>query len=187
MLLLSLRSLPVRAWLVLCALGAPACSAMNGQNGRELGDDLGTFRVEASESDNSCGPAALGAQPSFDFDVELSSDALEIFWNNQSAGTLDQKKRFDLRATIVVEGEDLGTQPTCRIERRDRIWGTLRDSETGIDGFTGSMTYDFRAAFEAICDDFDREQAGVPVLPCQMRYELEGERTRAPRAGDAER
>jgi hypothetical protein len=187
MMLLSLRPFPVRAWFVVGALGVSACSAMNGQNGRELGDDLGTFRVEASESDNSCGPAALGAQPSFDFDVELSSDALEIFWNNQSAGTLDQRKRFDLRASVVVEGEDLGTQPTCRIERRDRIWGTLRDSDTGIDGFTGSMTYDFRAAFEAICDEFDREQAGVPVLPCQMRYELEGERTRMPRADDTER
>jgi hypothetical protein len=161
------------------ALLLQACSAAPGE-GRELGDDLGTFRVEASEQDNSCGAGVLGATPSFDFDVELASDALEIFWNNQTAGTLDSRKRFDLRASVSVEGEDLGTQPTCRLERRDHVWGTLRESEAGIDGFTGTMTYDFRAAVEAICDDFDREQAGVPVLPCQMRYELAAERTRAP-------
>lgn len=178
---LALRSILADTWFVVCALGAPGCSALNGQDGRDLGADLGTFRVAANEANNSCGPGALGSEPSFDFDVELSSDALEIFWNNQNAGTLDQRNRFDLRASVVVEGEALGTQPTCRIERRDRIWGTLRESDTGIDGFTGTMTYDFRAAFEAICDDFDREQAGVPVLPCQMRYELEGERTRVPR------
>lgn len=187
MMLLFLRSLPVRARLLVCALSAPGCSALNNQNGRELGDDLGTFSVEANETDNSCGPDVLGAEPSFDFEVELSSDAREIFWNNQSSGTLDQKNRFELRASVVVEGEDLGTQPTCRIERRDRIWGTLRDSDDGIDGFTGWMTYEFRAAFEAICDELDREQAGVPVLPCQMRYELAGERSRIPRADERER
>jgi len=180
-MLLSLRSLHARAWLAVCALGVGGCSALNNQNGRELGDDLGTFRVEANEENNSCGAGALGSQPAFDFDVELSSDTREIFWNNQTSGSLDQENRFDLRASVMVEGETLGTQPTCVIERRDRIWGTLSDSETGIDGFTGTMTYDFRTAFEAICDEFDREQAGVPVLPCQLRYELEGERTRAPR------
>jgi hypothetical protein len=157
----------------------PACSALPGE-GRELGDDLGTFRVAANEQENSCGAGVLGAPPTFDFDVELASDALEIFWNGQTAGSLDHGMRFDLRASVMVEGEDLGTQPTCRIERRDHVWGTLRDSEEGIDGFSGTMTYDFRAAAEAICDEFDQEQAGVPVLPCQMRYELAAERTRKP-------
>jgi hypothetical protein len=165
-------------FVLLGGLTSAACAPPG--EGRELGDDLGTFRVAASEADNSCGPGVLGATPTFDFDVELASDALEIFWNGQTAGSLDQRLRFDVRASVVVEGEDLGTQPTCRLERRDHVWGTLRDSETGIDGFTGTMTYDFRPALEAVCDDFDQEQAGVPVLPCQMRYELTAERTREP-------
>jgi hypothetical protein len=172
----------------LVALGALSLAACAGAGGeRALGGDLGTFRVAASEQENSCGPGVLGAPPSFDFDVELSSDVREIFWNNEIAGTLDQRKRFELRASVMVEGEDLGTQPTCRIERRDHVWGTLRDSKAGIDGFTGTMTYDFRAALEAICDAFDQEQAALPVLPCQMRYEITGERTRAPADSDAER
>src|SRR6187551_2459021 len=40
--------------------------------GRRLGDDLGTFSVEATEVDGGCGGGALGSAPRFQFDVELS-------------------------------------------------------------------------------------------------------------------
>src|SRR5690606_3326585 len=115
------------------------------------------------------------------------ADTGEIFWDGRAAGSLDAELRFDVRTAIVVDGEDLGTQPLCRIERRDRVWGTLSESEAGIDGFTATLSYEFRTARDALCEDFDRELAGLPVLPCQISYELVGERTRAPVADEQDR
>jgi hypothetical protein len=161
-----------------------ACAADAGA-GRELGDDLGTFRVDASEQSNSCGAGVLGATSEFNFQVELASDALELFWNRQAGGTLDRKLRFDVQARVVVDGETLGVQPVCSIERHDHVWGLMQDSSTGIDRFSGDLTYDFQPAPQAICDGFDQELAGLPVLPCQMRYEIVGQRTRAPESAAA--
>jgi hypothetical protein len=47
------------------------------------------------------------------------------------------------------------------------------------------MSYAFVADPAAPCSFDDQLAAGLPRLPCQMSYELEAERTRAPE-GDSE-
>ena len=168
-----------RALLGIVPLVCLACAAAPGE-GRELGNDLGTFRVLAREEANTCGAGALGAPPEFSFDVELAAEALELFWNRQASGTLDRNLRFDVRARVVVDGEELGATPVCSLERRDHVWGSMADSAQGIDAFDGTLTYDFLVREGAFCDWTDQQLTGLPMLPCQMRYAIDGERVRTP-------
>lgn len=158
-----------------------ACSGPPGA-GRRLGEDLGTFRVQAVESGNTCGPAALGSTERFDFEVELARADSELFWDGRAGGqvraTLDfeiaTENTFTLRRSVRPDGG-------CAIARRDGVAGTLRSNAAGeIDAFDGEMTYDFAEALVSACTAEDQQAAGLPLLPCRLRYGLQATRTRMP-------
>jgi len=167
-----------RAALLGAALSCAACSR---EGGRTLGDDLGTFSVQASESDNDCGPGALGSTPQLSFDVELARADTELFWDGRG-GNIGADLAFEVIAgTRVALRPAGGADPGCAVARQDSISGSLRADPAGaVTALTGAMRFDFAAEPDAECTPRELGEADLPALPCSMTYALEGRRTRAP-------
>jgi hypothetical protein len=170
----------VAVWGAL-TLGAAACSGPPGA-GRQLGDDLGGYRVAATEVSNGCGAGALGSQPSFGFDIDLSRQDTQLFWGRQASGPIDGRLGFEFQAVVRVPiVEPSATNEGCVIGRADHITGTLRADTAGeVVGFSGRMSHSFESAADSSCSLDDRIAAGLPRLPCEMAYELDAQRTRDP-------
>lgn len=158
-----------------------ACSGPPGA-GRQLGDDLGTFTVAATEANNSCGRGALGSSPEFSFDVELSRDASELFWDGRVGGRIDASLEFVFAATVEVPSRQARpADPGCTLIRSDQITGLLEADASGtVLGFTGTLEFAFATDPASRCTAEDELRAGLPRLPCGFGYTLEAERTRAP-------
>lgn len=167
--------------LATCALLLAACSGPPGA-GRRLGDDLGTFSVEAAEVDGGCGAGAVGSTPRFRFDVELARSDAELFWDGRIGGTIDASLDFELAASVDVELRPArGADPGCSVNREDFISGALHADATGaVLGFSGSMRFAFQPAPSSVCTLDDASAADLQRLPCSLSYDLEGSRTRAP-------
>jgi len=165
-------------------LGAVACSGPPGA-GRQLGDDLGGYRVAATEVSNGCGAGALGSQPSFGFDIDLSRESTQLFWGREASGPIDAQLGFEFSALVRVPiVQPSARHPGCAIGRADRISGTLHADRSGeVVGFSARMSHSFQPAADTSCSLDDRISAGLPRLPCEMAYALEAERTREPDTG----
>jgi hypothetical protein len=169
------------------------CSGPPGA-GLKLGADLGTFHVLASESANDCGAGVLGETPSLDYQVDLQRDYTQLFWNG-SSGTVSDDGSFSISVVVRMQTSmpsapddapnfsaepDMPVAP-CVIERQDAISGTLVSDGTG--GFASLMatsSYNFDVAADARCTLAQETAAGLPNLPCGIRYTLRGTRTRTP-------
>jgi len=129
----------------------------------------------------------LGSSARFEFEIELSREHSELYWGRRRGIVLEPSLAFELEASMIIPiSERRPGVPGCRIQRQDRILGTLEARSGGeVTGFAGSMSYAFVADPAAPCSFDDQLAAGLPRLPCQMSYELEAERTRAPE-GDSE-
>ena len=169
--------------LAVLAAAAPSlgCSGPPGA-GRQLGADLGTFHVAASEAENGCGAGVLGASSRFEFEIELSREHSELYWGRRRGIVLYPSLAFELEASMILPiSERRPGVPGCAIQRLDHIEGTLEARSDGeVTGFAASMSYAFAADPTAPCSFDDQLVAGLPRLPCQMSYGLEAERTRAP-------
>jgi hypothetical protein len=181
------RSLaPGVALLVVLGVVAPSagCSGPPGA-GRQLGADLGTFHVAASEAENGCGAGVLGASSRFEFEIELSREHSELYWGQRRGIVIEPSLAFELEASMIIPiSERRPGVRGCAIQRRDRIEGTLEARSDGdVTGFAGSMSYAFATDPTATCSFDEQLAAGLPRLPCQMSYGLEAERTRAPEQG----
>jgi hypothetical protein len=169
-----------------CRMGAVAalmgaCSGPPGA-GRSLGDDLGTFGVAATETENTCGPGALGSSERFDFEVDLARAHSELFWNGAVGGRIDSSLAFELRAAVRIELRPATfADPGCVIDRTDAIVGVLEErSSEGVTGFAGVMSYAFDSESADGCNEGVAEESGLPVLPCRLGYMLAARRLRAP-------
>jgi hypothetical protein len=163
-----------------------ACSGPPGA-GRKLGDDLGTFHVVATETQNSCGPGSLGSSETFEFDIELSRHASELFWDGQVGGTILASLDFELAAevSVTLRAARAGNGG-CAIDRADRVEGVLTEDASGdLIGFTGSLRYGFAADPSSECSLEDELDSGLSRLPCSMRYALSAARTRTPEVSPA--
>jgi hypothetical protein len=170
-----------RSLLLGSALSLAACNSEGGL-GRSLGDDLGTFSVQASESQSDCGAGALGSTPELQFDVELARADTELFWGGSSSGSVGVDLAFDLASGTRVELRRAGgADPGCAVARQDSISGVLlADGSGAVTGFTAAMRFAFAAEPEAACTERELGEVNLPNLPCSMTYALEGQRTRAP-------
>jgi hypothetical protein len=175
------RPYGIRRAALLGSLLAAACSGPPGA-GRQLGEDLGTFHVEASEALNTCGAGSLGSQASFDFEVELSRADSELFWDGRIGGEILASLEFEFSAEIsVILRPPRAPRAGCVIARQDRISGALRPDATGaIATFAGTMRYSFAQPAATDCTIEEQQSAGLTLLPCSMSYGLTGQRTRAP-------
>jgi hypothetical protein len=164
-----------------CAVLVAACSAEPGR-GRALGADLGTFGVEASQSESDCGPGALGAMREVSFDVELARADTELFWDGRVGGHIGTDLAFDVAASARFQLRPAAAaDPGCAVTREDSISGVLAADATGaITAFTAEMLFELAAEPDAACTARELAEADLPNLPCSMLYALEGQRTRAP-------
>jgi hypothetical protein len=163
---------------MMCAV--VGCSARPGE-GRSLGEDLGTFSVDAERAANTCGPNALGNPSEFAFEVELARADTELFWDG-SGGRLGAGLDFELSASVRTElRAPRGADGGCGVVRDDRIAGELAADDSGaITSFTGEMDFAFAARPESTCTLEELVAADLPQLPCRMSYALGGRRTRVP-------
>jgi hypothetical protein len=158
-----------------------SCSATPGA-ARSLGDDLGTFGVQADQLENACGVSALGSSERWSFDVDLARADTELFWDGRIGGTVAASGEFEFAALVSVSlrparGADTG----CRIARDDSISGTLvSDAAGSVTAFSGEMSFEFSAEPGSTCTLDDQDAAGLSELPCAMSYALQAVRTRAP-------
>jgi hypothetical protein len=170
-------------FLVALALAAlfSGCSGPPGV-GRQLGDDLGGFHVAATELTNGCGAGALGSRPRFDFEIELSRESTQIFWGRAASSRLDAQLGFEFLASVRVPiAEPSAISRGCTIGRADRIAGSLDADDGGeVLSFSARMSHFFDTELGSDCSLDDQIAAGLPRLPCEMAYELTGERTREP-------
>lgn len=157
------------------------CSGPPG-TGRTLGADLGTFRVDATQAANDCGPDAVDNEPELAFDVELARAESELFWDGRIGGTLGPELDFELDARVDVELRPArGALAGCTVVRDDRIAGELRADGAGeLTAFTGEMRFEFAATAESACTLEELGAAQLTRLPCGLVYALSGQRTRAP-------
>ncbi|AKT40218.1 hypothetical protein [Chondromyces crocatus] len=147
----------------------------------EPGEVLGVFHVVGTRASNTCGEGALGATPTWEFDVELSREEGILYWNNGAElvlGSLaDDDRTFSIEASSVV---DMRTEETlayapCSLERRDIASGKLQKAgeDEIVPGFSGSLTYRFSPTADSECMDLiEGETALFTMLPCTMVYEL---------------
>jgi hypothetical protein len=158
-----------------------ACSGPPGA-GRTLGDDLGTFRVVATETANTCGAGALGSRESFDFALDLSREHSELFWNGSVRGRVNASLAFEFRAEVRLElRAPRNADPGCTLRRSDEMTGVLEEeAAAGIVGFTGAMSYSVSSDTAEGCSLSELAESGLSVVPCRLDYLLEAERERAP-------
>lgn len=177
-LLLALRSAPLLALFAL----AGCADAFGDRDPRAPGEPLGRFHVAGKRTENTCGEGALGAGPTWDFDIALSREGDAIHWNNGGAGvtgTLDDDGvTFYFDATVAVDMREPGEAklPPCTMSRRDRGSGKL-DATEDPSSFKGQLRYDFSPTAGSNCDDLVHGSAPIVVqLPCGFAYAIEATR-----------
>jgi hypothetical protein len=153
------------------------------------GTALGTFHVVGTQVANACGEGALGATSTWEFDVDLARDGDVLFWNN--GANIIQGAVSDDGVSFTIEGRvlvDMRTEaapgPPCSVQRHDVARGTLGGAGDDVEGFKGTLFYDFSPTVGSHCDDLVPGELSVaPVfatLPCGMAYDLHA--TRRPAA-----
>lgn len=152
-------------------LAAASCSGPPGA-GLLRGEPLGRFAVQATQSQGDCDATALGAPASFQFEVELSRQASEIFWDGRASGSLSASGEFAVSTQVRRQLEE----GRCQLLRDDAMSGVLFPDVSGYAGFEGTMTYSFSGAGEDECIAVARAAASLPPLPCTLQYALLGNR-----------
>ena len=173
---------PQLACLLLLSSCVGCQQMMADRDGRAVGDDLGFFDVSAELAENTCGDGAMGAEPEWDFTVQLRKDPPYLYWVNGAEliqGRLEPDGSFD----VVSEGlHDLTGEPgitqECMIVRTDRAAGLLEEhSDEGSDAvssFEGSLSYSYVPTVESDCAALASLEGGFEQLPCAIRYHMTG-------------
>src|SRR3712207_977940 len=87
--------------------------AFGDKDPRQPGTSLGSFHVVGTMVANSCGAGALGAAPTWEFDVDLAREQGVLFWDNGAQVVPGQLAEdgvsFLIEASVVV---DMRTEET---------------------------------------------------------------------------
>jgi len=169
-----------RAVALLVAAGAVALAlAHAGCSPTPLpGTQLGTFRVEASSKQHTCG---LGAPDPWAFDAQLSRDGSLVYWSWMDgspsiSGPVGAQSTAELDddVTANVDPTDAGDGP-CTMDRKSVLDLDLTGAATG--SFRGTLTYSFSVVAGADCSD-QLVSSGTggqyDALPCTITYTMVG-------------
>jgi hypothetical protein len=158
----------IRATCVL-ALGLVSCS------GNPLpGSPLGTYKVVAKQTANTCG---LGAPDPWIFSVQLSRKDSTLYWSwmdgsPMMSGPLDAQAQATLRTSRTgnVDGSDAGALGPCTLKREDDLEILLGQGDPPS-AFSGTVGYSFSVPSGSDCRD-QLSSAGGPyqALPCTVSY-----------------
>lgn len=171
--------------LALAAASSPSgCEKIFGdgsQNAHMPGTDLGSFHVMAFETSNTCGPGALGAQGTWQFDVRLQRDTGVLYWNNGQVsipgGLASDDVTFSIDTQVIQDMRDpqvVGPLP-CSLTRTDHSSGQLDTAKDPVKSFTGELSYTFTPTTGSSCEDLvDSETPLFASLPCALTYKMTG-------------
>lgn len=160
--------------LLLAAIPAAGCMTDMQDDDGLPGESLGTFKVQATLVDSTCGEGAFGAPDTWEFEVKLARDGSVLYWNNGSElvqGTLTNDVSFAFSAAMSIPvTEKKGAQAGCVMIRQDAASGTLASTDAdGVTGFQGDLSYGYGEADGSECGPLLQE-AGIQGLPCQIHY-----------------
>ena len=174
------RKMPVSAAVVLVA-GLAACTGKDRYN---PGSPLGTFRVSAATTGNTCGDDNAPPSPWL-FDVRLSRERSTLYWIQGGApvsGPIDDNghaRLTDFDQKTLHEADARRGVGFCAVSRVDTFDATLENgADAGVDAFTGTLVYRFAATEGSDCADVV-EAGTFGALPCEIHFDLTGKR--APR------
>jgi hypothetical protein len=135
------------------------------------GTQLGTFKVTATSSSNTCG---LGAPNPWTFDVQLSQSGSTVYWSWMDgsatlSGPVDTQSHASIQDSLAgnVDGTDAALGP-CTLDRADDL-----ELNLGNGSFTGTVSYSFTPAAGASCADQLTTSGGqFDTLPCTVTYSV---------------
>ncbi len=146
------------------------------------GDYLGTYGVQASLVDSTCGGGTLAPPTIWEFEVQLSKDENHLYWTN---GAESIKGELSDDGTIFGFTTEVATtlkeakpgRPGCVIWRQDAANGTLTlgAGGDGVPSFDGKLSYTYAPGPESQCEE-QAVEAGIVQLPCVIRFGLSGTR-----------
>ncbi len=150
----------------------------------------GTYDVEGTSTENTCGTGSLALASSWSFQVVLKRTSDGISWdvgNGPTDGALEDDGDFTITSSFVqdMRTEEDSWKTPCSIMRTDIVKGTLipseddadadADDDTLSDPFEGSMTYTFEPTEGSDCSDLVVGMERLAAqLPCVARYDVEG-------------
>lgn len=137
---------------------------------------LGTYKVQGTLVESTCGPSAFGSTDKWDFSVKLSREGNKLYWYNGAEiveGAVDADGQTFAFSTTVngVVSEAAKGKKGCKLVRNDGLSGKLDGSGASINGFTGKMIYKFAQTQDSDCSDAVAAE-GVISLPCSISYSL---------------
>ena len=143
------------------------------------GTQLGTFKVTANASTNSCG-VGLSAPSPWVFDVQMSESDSLLYWSWMDgspplSGSLTTSTMASVtnNTSANVDATDAGNGP-CTMDRNDDLEITL-GTGTPPSSFTATITYTFAAASGADCSDQLASVGGsFDAVPCTIVYSATG-------------
>ena len=154
----------------------------------ELGEDLGTFSVMATQSSSSCGAGALGAPAIWEFDIRFVRHEGSIYWVNGPeyvGGRLaSDGVSFAIQSTKLIDLSDEYQYQPCVIARTDSLVATLDDADA-VEAFTGTLRYGYTPRKGDDCSAYVGVDGGFSALPCQIGFTLEGDLTIPPEPQDS--
>ncbi len=165
-------------WLALPVVLA-ACSGKDPYN---PGTPLGTYRVKAALTQQTCG----GELPNpWEFDVKINRDGQTLYWIQGSlpvSGRLDAKALASFQSTsdVTVRAADR-TRAACVVRRDDALNAQFPGAED-FTSFGGKLSYSY--APEDGSDCLDQLGTTFAALPCVVAYSVTASRTAAPDAGN---
>lgn len=171
------------ASVALVAFGSSGCLNFGKVDDAKIpGDLLGTYAVEGTLLDSSCGEGALGATDPWNFDVKLSRFHEDIYWINGraviSGGIEPDGVTFSFSTRVEGEVVPPGRgQPGCVLSRSDRADGELSSKTLDVESFEARLTFAFSAGEGSECEEWVGSPGFVAALPCSMTYDLTGLRT----------
>ena len=175
---ISCRSAAGLMLLMLCMSG---CDLLD-EDTSVPGNYIGTFEVNATLTDSTCGQGTLAAPGSTDFEVQFSKDKDCFYWTTGTDSVCGTLSSNDTTFAITTESATTVSEPTanhpgCVIWRQDVANGTWQANTDGdaFRAFSGSMSFAYAPGVGSQCSDI-LASIGVAVLPCVSRYAISGTR-----------
>jgi hypothetical protein len=150
------------------------------------GDMLGMYQVTGTLANSTCGEGALGAGAIWNFQIKLTRFSNDIYWLNGqetlSGDIANDGRTFSIESGVQVTVSAPGRgRPGCAVMRHDSARGKLSDAGDDVESFEGSLTFSYAAVTGGDCSDWVGSEGAVDTLPCSVRYDLDGQRTEAPK------
>ena len=172
-----------RALALLLAAGA-AVACGTGKDPYNPGTPLGVYHVTAKSTSNTCGDANAPPNP-WTFDVKLSRDTSTstLYWIQGGlpvSGKLDASGHTEMTSSdsrTIHDADPRQQIGFCAMSRTDTLEATLAapDADGGVDGFTGTLVYQFAATDGSDCSDVVLSGT-YAALPCEIHLDLSAAR-----------